>query len=215
MIAIVPIRSGSKAIKNKNIKLFDGKPLVWWILNSLERSSINKIIVALDLPYFNIVNEFHFKKVDIYIRNKKNSRDESSSEDVLIEVIKKFNLDDDILLAQATSPLTDSRDFEKGINLYNESNFESILSVVKLDRFVWNKNGTPLNYNYKKRPRRQEFEGTYFENGAFYINHSYNILKYKNRLSGKIGFSEMSFKNFFELDNQSDWDLINHLKKIG
>ena len=97
MIAIVPIRSGSKAIKNKNIKLFDGKPLVWWILNSLEKTSVKKIIVALDLPYFTIVNEFDFKKIKIYIRNKKNSRDESSTEDVLIEVIKKFKLDDDIL----------------------------------------------------------------------------------------------------------------------
>lgn len=215
MIAIVPIRSGSKAIKNKNIKLFDGKPLVWWILNSLEKTSVKKIIVALDLPYFTIVNEFDFKKIKIYIRNKKNSRDESSTEDVLIEVIKKFKLDDDILLAQATSPLTVAKDFEKGIKLYNDSNFDSILSVVKLDRFVWNKNGSPVNYNYEKRPRRQEFDGTYFENGAFYINHSSNILKYKNRLSGKIGFSEMSFKNFFELDNENDWDLIKYLKKIG
>ena len=50
MVAIVPIRSGSKSVIDKNIKLIAGKPLVWWILNALENSHVERIILATDLP---------------------------------------------------------------------------------------------------------------------------------------------------------------------
>ena len=58
MIAIVPIRSGSKGISNKNIKPFNEKPLIWWTLNALEKSNINKVIVASDShQYLNLIKE--------------------------------------------------------------------------------------------------------------------------------------------------------------
>ena len=37
MIAIIPARSGSKRIKNKNIKLFKGKPIIYWVINELKK----------------------------------------------------------------------------------------------------------------------------------------------------------------------------------
>ena len=48
MIAIVPIRSGSKSIIDKNIKIINGKPLIYWILYALEKSKVSKIILATD-----------------------------------------------------------------------------------------------------------------------------------------------------------------------
>ena len=214
MIAIVPIRSGSKEIKNKNIKTFHGKPLVWWILNSLQNSSVKKIIVALDQSYKEIIESFNFDKVKTYIRDPKNSADFSQSEDVLIEVINFFEINDDILFAQATSPLTSTYDIEKGIKIYSSKEFESILSVVKVERFVWDNKGKPLNYNYLSRPRRQDFNDCFFENGAFYINHSKNIIRTKNRISGKIGYCQMPFETFFEIDSKTDWELVSFLKNI-
>lgn len=211
MIAIVPIRSGSKGIPNKNIKLLAGKPLVWWVLNALENSNVDQIIVATDEEYMELISELEISKKITYVRDFKNSKDESSTEDVLIEVINNLQINDDIMLVQATSPLTTSNDINNGIELYK--NFDSIVSVVKQKRFIWDKNGVAINYDINNRPRRQDWEGYYVENGAFYINHSSNILKDKNRLSGKIGCSIMDDKTYFEIDSEDDWDVIENLIK--
>lgn len=209
MIAIVPIRSGSKSIPNKNIKLLKGKPLVWWVLNSLNKSNIDKIIIATDPEYKQVIKNFKFTKLKTYIRDKKNSTDISSTEDVLLETILNLKLTDDIMLVQATSPLTTFEDFNKGINLYQD--YDSVLSVVRQKRFIWDNKGKPINYNYKLRPRRQDWEGYLVENGAFYINHSSNILQDKNRLSGKIGLCEMDEKTYYEIDSLNDWKIIENL----
>lgn len=211
MIAIVPIRSGSKGIPNKNIKLLAGKPLVWWVLNALENSNVDQIIVATDEEYMELISELEISKKITYVRDLKNSKDKSSTEDVLIEVINNLQINDDIMLVQATSPLTTSNDINNGIELYK--NFDSIVSVVKQKRFIWDKNGVAINYDINNRPRRQDWEGYYVENGAFYINHSSNILKDKNRLSGKIGCSIMDDKTYFEIDSEDDWDVIENLIK--
>lgn len=210
MIAIVPIRAGSKGIPNKNIKLLGNKPLVWWVLNALEKSNISKIIVATDPEYQNIINKFGFFKVSTYIRDPKNSKDTSSTEDVLLEVINKLNLNTDIILTQATSPLLTPKDINEGIELYKK--YDSVLSVVKQKRFLWGKNG-PINYDYQNRPRRQDWDGFFVENGAFYINSSNNILKYKNRLSGNIGLYEMNEKTYYEIDSMDDWIIIENIIK--
>ena len=62
-VALVPTRSGSKSIKNKNIKLFLKKPLIYWTLNSLEKSSIIDVIyLATDSKkIIDIAKKFNFK----------------------------------------------------------------------------------------------------------------------------------------------------------
>lgn len=210
MIAILPIRSGSKGIPNKNIKLFNGKPLIWWVLNSLEQSNISQIIVATDPEYKDIIDNLGFSKTKTYIRNPKNSRDTSSTEDVLLETINQLGIEDDIMLVQATSPLTTTHDINGGIELYKK--YDSILSVVNQKRFIWDKTGEPINYNYRNRPRRQDWEGFFVENGAFYINSSSNILKYKNRLSGNIGLYEMPESTYYEIDDISDWVIMESIQ---
>lgn len=212
MIAIVPIRSGSKGIPDKNIKLFNDKPLVWWVLNSLQTSNVDKIIVATDKEYIDLINSFKLLKVKTYLRDSNNSQDTSSTEDVLLEVINKLNIEDDILLAQATSPLTSSEDFNKGIKLY--SKYDSVLSVARQKRFIWEDQGKPLNYNYLKRPRRQDWDGYLVENGAFYINSSSNILKDNNRLSGNIGLCEMDETSYYEIDTVTDWKILESIFKF-
>lgn len=208
MIAIVPIRAGSKGIPNKNIKLLGGKPLVWWVLNALNNSNVNQIIVATDEEYIDLVSNFGMGLVT-YLRDSINSKDESSTEDVLIEVISNLKIDDDVMLVQATSPLTTSDDINNGIELYKD--FDSVLSVVEQKRFIWHKSGVPMNYDTSDRPRRQDWNGYYVENGAFYINHSSNILKDNNRLSGNIGCSVMNDKTYFEIDSEDDWKIIESI----
>lgn len=208
-IGFVPARCGSKSIPFKNIKIFCGKPLIYWTLNALEDSkTIDKIIVATDCKEIAIIVEsFKFKKVSIYSRNSENAQDISTTESVMLEYIQQSNLQksDYFILAQATSPFIQSKDFDFAFQKLIQEKADSILSCARIKKFFWNEDGTPINYNFKKRPRRQDFKGDLVENGAFYINKVGNILKYKNRLSGKIIIYEMPEFTSIELDEPDDW----------
>ena len=70
-----------------------------------------------------------------------------------------------------------------------------------------------MNYDYRHRPRRQEFDGMLMENGAFYINTVGNIIASGNRLSGKIGIYEMPEYTAFEIDEPDDWEVMENLKR--
>jgi len=216
-IAFIPVRCGSKSIPFKNIKNFCGKPLVYWNLLALENSkNIDKVIVATDCKKIKeIVKNFGFKKVEVYDREEKNATDTASTEDVMLEYINKSELKDDdlFILVQATSPFTQSEDFDKAIEKLKKEKADSLLTCARIKRFFWNEDGTPINYDYKNRPRRQDFKGVLAENGAFYINSVGNIKKYKNRLSGKIAIYEMPEWTFIELDEEDDWFIAERLMK--
>ena len=69
------------------------------------------------------------------------------------------------------------------------------------------------NYNYKKRPRRQNIPVKFLENGSFYIFKTKEFLKYKTRLFKKIGFFEMEKIKSFQIDDMEDIKIINKLMK--
>jgi len=217
IIAFIPVRGGSKSIPLKNIKPLNGKPLVCWSIEALEACDlIDAVIVATDSDDIEkTVTQYNYKKTKIYRRNSENASDTASTESVMLEYIQisKLNADNVFVLVQATSPLTTANDFENGLKLYFENNYDSLLTCVRNKRFFWNENGTPINYNYTARPRRQEFKGELMENGAFYINTVGNIQKFKNRLSGKIGIYEMPEYTAVEIDEPEDWVILENLMK--
>ena len=208
-IAFIPVRCGSKSIPFKNIKEFCGKPLVYWNLEALEKSNnIDEIFVATDCEEIkNVVNSFNFSKVKIYDRDKENASDTSSTESVMLEFINKQNFKDSDLffLVQATSPLTQTKDFDKALETLKNEKADSLLTCRRTKRFFWDKNANPINYDFTNRPRRQDFDGLFMENGAFYINSIENIKKDKNRLSGKIAIYEMEEFTAVEIDEEDDW----------
>lgn len=209
IIAFIPVRCGSKSIPFKNIKEFCNKPLVYWNIKALQDSkNIDQIVVATDcIQIKEVVSKFNFSKVKIYDRDQKNAADTSTTESVMLEYIKKGSLssEDIFVLVQVTSPLTQSIDFDRALKFFLKGKYDSLLSCVRNKRFFWTDKGTPLNYNYAKRPRRQDFNGLLMENGAFYFNKVKNIVKDKNRLSGKIGIYEMPDYTAIELDEDDDW----------
>ena len=215
VIAFIPVRGGSKSIPLKNIKLFCGKPLVFWNVEALQRAQqVDQIVVATDSKeIMETVSSFNFPKVEIYQRSVQNASDTASTESVMLEYIDAANLssDDIFMLVQATSPLTETHHFEEALTIYSKGRFDSMLSCVRNYRFFWNADGTSKNYDYKNRPRRQNFAGELMENGAFYINTVGNVLKYKNRLSGKIGIYEMPEYTATEIDEPDDWIILENL----
>jgi len=216
-IAFVPIRCGSKSIPEKNIREINGKPLVYWSLKALQESKkIDQIYVALDCQKFeDVVKSFTFDKVNIFWRSEENAKDTSSTESVMLEFLEseitKFQKDDYFFLVQATSPLITSHDIDNAFELIKKKKGDSLLSCTKTKRFFWSDDGKALNYNYQKRPRRQDFDGLFMENGALYINSIKNIMKDKNRLSGDIIIYEMPEFTSIEIDEEDDWIVVEKL----
>lgn len=216
-IAFIPVRGGSKSIPLKNIKPFCGKPLVQWNIEALEQcDAVDEIIVATDSDKIEeVVTSGCYKKTRVYRRSTENACDTSSTESVMLEYIHHdhISVDNIFMLVQATSPLTETIHFTEALDLYKKGKFDSILTCVRNYRFFWNENGTSMNYDYRKRPRRQDFPGLLMENGAFYINNVKNILESQNRLSGHIGIYEMPDYTATEIDEPDDWFILENLMR--
>ncbi|SMO87945.1 N-acylneuraminate cytidylyltransferase [Saccharicrinis carchari] len=216
-IAFIPVRGGSKSIPKKNIKEFCGKPLVYWTVRAAQESDlIDEVIVATDsLEIKLVVDSFAFSKCRVYERSKENAQDYSSTESVIIEYLNhtSYAKKDQFVLIQATSPFLRAYDITSGIKQLRASGSDSLLSGSLVKRFFWSIEGQTLNYDYKNRPRRQDFKGTYIENGAFYVNTVNNILKTRNRLSGKIEIYRMPEYTMTEIDEPDDWIIAEFLMK--
>lgn len=225
VLAFIPVRGGSKSIPLKNIKPFCGKPLVCWNIEALEECDlVDEIIVATDSDEIEqVVLSRNYAKTHVYRRSAENACDTASTESVMLEYINyrlsipeqkaKLDNNDVFMLVQATSPLTQTIHFKEALSQYANSEYDSLLTCVRNKRFFWNADGTSLNYDYRNRPRRQEFDGMLMENGAFYINAIANIVAFGNRLSGKIGIYEMPEYTSFEIDEPDDWVIMENLMR--
>lgn len=224
-VAFIPVRGGSKSIPLKNIKPISGKPLVYWTVKAACGCKyIDKVYVATDSDKIReTVESFKtgieaelFSKATVIDRSAESASDTASTEFAMLEFASNYEFNN-IVLIQATSPLLVSDDLNRGFEAFNEEVTDSVLSVVRQKRFHWanDNNGFahPTNYDVFKRPRRQEFDGYLVENGAFYISSKADLIKSQNRVSGNIKTVEMNEDTFFEIDELSDWVIIEALMK--
>lgn len=217
-VAFIPVRGGSKSIPLKNIKEIAGKPLVYWTTKAAnECKNIDKVYVATDSEKIRVaVETFGFDKVSVIDRSADSASDTASTESAMIEFAQKYDFEN-IVLIQATSPLLLAEDLEKGFIEFGKQGTDSVLSVVRQKRFHWDiddkGNAHPTNYDVFHRPRRQEFDGYLVENGAFYITSKKRLLDTGNRISGNIHVVEMDENTYFEIDEPSDWVIIEHQLK--
>jgi len=214
VVAFIPARGGSKSIPDKNIKTFCGKPLLFWVISQLQNSKVDKIVVATDSQKIKrFVKESNFSKIEIYNRKKENATDNASTESVILEYINQSSLlDVDVfMLVQATSPFTQEKHFNEGLELLDK--YDSVLSCTIAKKFIWGEDGVALNYDINSRPRRQDFEGSLIENGAFYISTVASIKSFKNRISGNIGIYKMPEYSSIEIDEPLDWPVAELLMK--
>lgn len=221
-VAFIPVRGGSKSIPLKNIQPMCGRPLVYWTVRAACLcDSIDRVYVATDSSEIREAVEAFcaelggpFAKTQVIGRSAESATDTASTEFAMLEFADSHEFDV-MVLVQATSPLLDACDLARGFEEFARPDTDSVLSVVAQKRFIWEINETgealPTNYDVYARPRRQEFDGYLVENGAFYITTRDALLESQNRVSGRIHAVEMPEETFFEIDEPSDWIIIESL----
>jgi YrbI family 3-deoxy-D-manno-octulosonate 8-phosphate phosphatase len=210
VVAYIPVRGGSKSIPRKNIRDLAGRPLLYWTLAAAaECPEIGRVYVGTDdAEIASVAEAFGHPKVSVVSRPAETATDTASTESALLDFAQRHDFDDVVLL-QATSPLTTSADVTNALARVRASAADSLVTVVRQRRFLWREVGNGLaeaiNYVPAKRPRRQEWSGFLAENGAFYISTRAGLLANRCRLHGKIALYEMAEETYFELDEPSDW----------
>ena len=208
--AIILARSGSKGIKNKNLKKIGGKSLIEFSIQSAKKSKyVENIFLSSDSKeYLELSEKLGAKKI---MRPNSLADDFSSSEDALTHAIKEieksnFRLSDYIIFIQCTAPFTTANDIDNAFEYFMISNFDSLFSGQIFHGFLWNKLTVEgINHNQKLvRQRRQDVDLNILENGAFYIFKTNSFKKKKNRFSGKIGYFLQDKINSYEIDDHLD-----------
>ena len=209
--ALVPLRGGSKSIPKKNIKPISGKPLCTWVLEAALASQVfDQVYVSTDsIEIANVVSSLNLG-VAVLMRPSELATDTATTEAVMLHLMEQINFDI-LCTIQATSPLVRAEDFRAALDKFEVEKLDSLLTGVRLKRFFWESDGTPLNYDPTNRPMRQQFQGTFMENGAFYLTRREILEQRKSRLGGKIGIYEMAEDTAVELDEPEDWIEVEKL----
>jgi len=219
ILAFIPARGGSKGIPNKNIKLFNGKPLIGWTIDSALKSKlISKVIVSSDSQKILSIS----KKLgaETVLRPKSISGDFATTESAIKHYIKNTKESfDTIVLLSPTSPIRKMSDIDNAIKEFTSKKLDSCFSAsILVDFLIWKLNKKKkyesINYNFQNRGTRQKRDLNYVENGSIYVFKTKLIKYYNNRIAGKIGIYLMNFWQSFEIDVKDDWKLLETIQRI-
>ncbi len=226
ILAIIPARSGSKGLANKNIRLLFGKPLiVWTIEQAFASNHIDKIIISTDDEEIAEVSRKTGADVP-FIRPKELATDETSSMDVVlhaIDWIEKFDKAYDlIILLQPTSPNRISEDIDNSIELIFHKNASSIVSVCKVDHHPHWSNTLPPDgcmVNFVRTEiayqNRQELSNFYRLNGAIYLAYCDYLKTQKSFFGDETYAYIMPGERSIDIDCQIDFEFAEFLLQRG
>lgn len=215
-IAVIPARGGSTRIKNKNLKKVGNNSLILNSLKTCKKSEIfDEIILSTDSQ--EIANESKNYSTITHNRSESNSTSISSTESTVLEIFENyprlFEKQVLIYLIQCTSPFLQVNDLRKSFELIKSSNFDynCLISGYFFNKFIWEKNQkkqgwTAINYDPKERPRSQDKDPLFIENGSFYVFGASNFMATNCRIHGSVGIFEMESKRSIDIDTQEDLD---------
>lgn len=217
-LIIIPARSGSKRIKNKNTRIINGKPLVYWSIKYAKKYSKNEdIIVSSDS---NIIGKISLKEKVKFIKRPKNiSGDKSSVYFTLIHVLRKISIKSKykyIALLQPTSPLRPKNIIFNGIKLLKKNRkFQNLVHLEKtnyhLGSVTRQNEWKPINKNII---RGQEIVNQFRPSGCLFIYSIKNFDKHNDFLKRRTyGFVSKKYFETVNIDTEEDFIKLNLLLK--
>ena len=220
MIAIIPARAGSKGLPNKNIKLFNGKPLIKWTFEAAKQSKyLDRIILTTDCV--EIAKIAYDNKIEVpEMRPSHLAQDTSLVNDTFKYLICKLEKEcgkkiEEVVILQPTSPLRLSNDIDEAIELYRSKKADSVISYtvsnrpIEWYRYLQADNLIPLRVN-ESLGNRQINKVAYYPNGAIYIIKSDLILADKWYGDNSYAYI-MPRSRSVDIDTQEDFDYAEYL----
>jgi len=217
-IAIMPARGGSKGIPRKNVVDIAGKPMLAWNIEAAEASAfVDSVYVSTDDPEIaEVARRYGAQVID---RPEELAGDEATSESALVHALEVLNERGEapelLVFMQCTSPLTATEDVDAAIQKLIDEEADSCLTVTDFHYFIWKQNeegmADGINHDKRFRPRRQDREPQFVENGAIYVMKVTGFLEANHRFFGKTVMSIMPQERCFEIDESADLQIAEAL----
>ena len=215
---LLPMKGNSERVPNKNLKMFNGKPLFHIILDKLINSKrINQVIINTDS---NLIADSAISTYKDFVhihKRPENIQGDFVSMNKIIEYDLN-NSDSDIYIqTHSTSPLLTVKSVDSAIErmLSKSKNFDSIFSVTKIQTRFYDKKGIPFNHNPKELLRTQDLEPLFEENSGFYI---FTKNSFKNADNKRIGLNPLMFEidkiEALDIDEPSDFIIAEIIHKL-
>lgn len=221
-IAIIPARSGSKGLKDKNIKLLNGKPMIAYTIEAAIKSEqFDKIVVSTDSPEYAEVARKYGASVPFF-RNASLSSDVASSWDVVRDVLHHYRTENNyyetITLLQPTSPFREADNIIQAYELYKKMKANAVISVCEIEQSPLWSNTLPedkslnnfIPKEVSKLPR-QKLPVHYRLNGALYIVSTEYIINKKNIYDESSYAYIMPEFNSIDIDSLDDFKYAEYL----
>lgn len=226
-LAIIPARSGSKGLPNKNIKRLCGKPLMSYTLEAAVESDVfDTVMVSTDSQeYADIAMQTSGVEVP-FLRSAENSQDTSSTWDAVREVLRNYKdmgkEYDMFCILQITSPLRNARHIQEAFRLYQEKEANSIVSICEMDHPLNVCNYLPEDHslvgfirNGGEKCARQLLRKSYRINGAIYMCKTEAFRKFDSIYQEKCFAYIMDTRDSVDIDTIDDFNLAEFLFSKG
>ncbi|MCR6573847.1 acylneuraminate cytidylyltransferase family protein [Campylobacter insulaenigrae] len=209
-LAIIPARGGSKGIKNKNLTLLRGKPLLYYTIKAAKESKyIDKIVLSSDND--DILSYGKSQGIEILKRPEELALDDTTSDQVVFHTLANYKNYESAILLQPTSPLRTNKHIDEAFCIFTDENTNALISVCEYDNkilkaFVCDENGNlkgVCNDNYPFMPR-QKLPKTYMSNGAIYIIKTKEFLNNLSFLQDTTKYYLMDYISSIDIDNMED-----------
>lgn len=222
-LAIIPARSGSKGLKNKNILELDGMPLMGYSIKAaLESEKFDEVMVSTDSNEYAEIAKKCGANVP-FLRSEKMSSDTASSWDAVQEVINNYKEKcskefDVIVLLQPTSPLRDAEDIVSALSLFESKKAHAVVSVCETEHSPkWMAGLTPdlrmdAFANHSAKDNRQAYETVYRLNGAIYILDMFALDNVDNLYKNDCYAYVMEQEKSVDIDTALDFKIAEVIK---
>ena len=209
-VAIIPARSGSKGVKDKNVRQMAGKPLMAYTIEAaLKSAQFDEVMVSTDSEKYADIAKSCGASVP-FLRSERTATDTASSWDMVEEVLTKYEelgkSFDTFCLLQPTSPLRTAEDISAAYELYREKAEFAVVSVCEAEHSpVWCGH-LPENNEFEdfidaKSVNQRQAGGKFYRiNGAIYI---VDIMRFR---VDKFLYKSGSFAYIMSQDRSVDID---------
>ena len=207
IVAIVPVRGGSKRVKDKNIRPFAGTTLLDIKLETLKKvSGIDNIIVSSDDARLLTIAEKH--GVDVHRREEYYASDECTNSEFFSNLAEVLGYYDNIMYSPVTCPLISIDTYRSAISKFQECDNLVTTSLVK--HHLW-LDGKPLNYDIKDSPNSQDLPNIMQITYGISLISRELMSEYKNIVSESPEFYVLDEIESVDIDTMLDFRLAEHL----